>query len=77
MNERKLNLKTDSYIYGILAQGRNELKKYLEGKKITYKEAVLGKCYECNLGYADGKVSCEIPECPLFQYMPYKNKGWK
>tara|TARA_B100001964_G_scaffold244234_1_gene324883 strand:- start:415 stop:624 length:210 start_codon:yes stop_codon:yes gene_type:complete len=67
---------TDSFKYGITAQGRNELKKHLEGKKITYKQAVLGKCYECNLGYCDGKVSCEIPDCPLFQYMPYKKTGW-
>jgi hypothetical protein len=67
---------TESIRHGVTAKGRKELKKYLEGKKITYKEAVLGKCYECNLGYSDGKYSCEIPDCPLFTFMPYRKKGW-
>tara|TARA_B100000315_G_scaffold94826_1_gene87156 strand:+ start:9657 stop:9863 length:207 start_codon:yes stop_codon:yes gene_type:complete len=57
---------------GIKAQGRKELKKYLIGEKITFKQAVLAKCYECMCGYNDGKVSCEIPECPLYRFMPYK-----
>jgi|TARA_B100001964_G_scaffold190023_1_gene211900 hypothetical protein len=67
---------TDSIKHGVTAKGRQELKKHLKGKKITYKEAALGKCYECNLGYRDGKFSCEIPGCPLYPSMPYRNKGW-
>ncbi len=66
---------TDSIKYGVTAQGRNELKKHLDGGDLTFKQSVLAKCYECNLGYSDGKVSCEIQDCPLFQYMPYENRG--
>tara|TARA_B100001964_G_C13945583_1_gene470955 strand:+ start:103 stop:300 length:198 start_codon:yes stop_codon:yes gene_type:complete len=57
---------------GIKAQGRKELKKYLRGDKITFKQAVLAKCYECMCGYTDGKISCEIPNCPLYKFMPYQ-----
>ncbi len=69
-------IKVNCYTYGVKAQGRKELKKHLEGKKLTYKEADLGRCYFCMNGYSDGKVSCESHDCPLFQYMPYKNTGW-
>lgn len=63
---------SDSIKHGVTAQGRKELKKYLEGKKITYKQGALGKCYECNLGYSDGKCDCEIQSCPLYGFMPYR-----
>ena len=59
---------------GILAKGKKELLKYLEGKSLSRKEAIMAMCYECMGYYIDGKEDCEIPECPLFQYMPYSNK---
>ena len=58
--------------YGIQAQGKNQLKKHLDGKTLTRGQALLAKCYECMSGYVDGRVDCEIPDCPLYQYMPYK-----
>ena len=70
-------MKNDCLKYGVTAQGRKELKKHLEAKKLTHKEAGLGRCYFCMNGYSDGKVSCKSEVCPLFQYMPYKNKGWE
>lgn len=57
---------------GILARGRMELRKCLKGGKLTYKQAILAKCYDCMGYYIDGKTSCEIPECPLYPVMPYK-----
>ena len=39
----------------------------------SYKCAVLAKCYECMCEYADGRVDCEIKDCPLYRWMPYKN----
>ena len=33
--------------HGLTAQGKRELLKYLEGGKLTRKEAMLTKCYEC------------------------------
>jgi|TARA_B100002003_G_scaffold250422_1_gene289793 hypothetical protein len=69
-------MKTDSFTYGIKSQGRKEMKKHLEGEIFTFKQAVLAKCYHCMCGYTDGKVSCEIPECPLFPIMQYRGVGW-
>ena len=57
--------------YGLTAKGKRELLKYLEGEKLTRKEAMLAKCYECLNGYADGKVDCAIESCPLYPYMPF------
>ena len=59
-------------LYGITAIGRQALKKHNEGKKLTYKQAVLAKCYECMCGFVDGRLDCRIPDCPLHPYMPYK-----
>lgn len=54
-------------------RGRDELIQYLRGGRITHKQAVLAKCYEC-MGYcADGKVDCEIADCPLYLFNPYRN----
>ena len=57
--------------HGITAQGKTELLKYLGDGKVTRKEAMLAKCYECTNGYADGKVDCGIESCPLYPYMPF------
>jgi len=57
---------------GKRSRGKNVLIKYLEGGKLTYKQATQAKCYEC-MGYCiDGLLDCEIPDCPLYQFMPYK-----
>jgi hypothetical protein len=57
---------------GISARGRNELKRHLEGGKLTFKQAILAKCYDCMGFYVDGKADCAIPECPLYPVMPYR-----
>ena len=67
-------MKTNSYTYGVKAQGKKELGKHIKGEKLTFKMAVLAKCYFCMNGYSDGKISCEITECPLYRFMPYKNE---
>ena len=56
--------------------GRNELIAHLEDKHISRKEAMLAKCYECNEGYPDGEIDCEIPDCPLYSYNP-RGTAWK
>ena len=58
----------------VLAQGKKELERYLRGEKLTYKEAVLAKCYECMCGYLDGKLDCGIKDCPNYRFMPYRGK---
>ncbi len=61
----------------ISAKGRAELIKYRDGKKLSYKQSALAKCYECCGFYADGKLDCLIPDCPLYGCMPYRNKATK
>jgi len=34
-------------------------------------QAIRSKCYECTLGYADGKVDCGLSNCPLYQFHRY------
>ena len=58
---------------GIKARGGRELRKHLAGDKLTQRQMILAKCYDCMGCYADGKVDCGIPECPLYPIMPYKN----
>lgn len=62
--------------YGASAKGKKELIKYYAGQQLTAKGSIQGKCYECMNGYSDGKVDCEIPDCPLYPFMPYR-KGEK
>ena len=60
--------------YGIKAAGYKELKKYMSGKRLTRKEAMLAKCYDCCGGYIDGRIDCGCKGCPMYDYMPYKGK---
>ena len=57
------------------SKGGRDLLKYRnkEIKKLTPQRAIFSKCYECTNEYLDGRYDCEIPECPLYPYMPYKH----
>jgi len=58
--------------YGMYARGRSELIKYLEGKDITQKQAIMAKCYDCMGYYGDGRGEvCLVTRCPLYLFMPY------
>jgi len=57
---------------GLQAQGRKELIKHLNDERITVRQAVLAKCYDCMGYYSDGKIDCKLPECPNYMYMPYR-----
>jgi hypothetical protein len=56
---------------GLTAQGKSELVKYLEGSKLSFRQAIISKCYECMGYYIDGKVDCGLDDCPLYPIMPY------
>jgi hypothetical protein len=61
--------------YGKTALGKKEILKHLSGQRLTPKQAVLAKCYDCAGYYADGKVDCNMPQCSLQPFMPYnKNR---
>ncbi len=54
------------------ARGKAELLKHMAGKRLTQRGQIIAKCYECMCGYADGKRSCKMPDCPLYPSMPYR-----
>ena len=56
---------------GKRAKGKSELIKHLEGERLTYKQAVNAKCYECMCYCMDGLIDCTISRCPLYPFMPY------
>ena len=66
-----MNRIKDIETHGITAQGRRELLRYLNGKALTYKQAVKAKCYDCEGYYQDGRVKCEIKTCPLWPFNNY------
>jgi hypothetical protein len=61
--------------HGIYSKGRTNLIKYLEDKRLTQRQAILAKCCDCTGYHADGRIDCAMPDCPLYPYMPYKEKG--
>jgi hypothetical protein len=55
--------------------GRTYMIKYLEGGKLSAGQAIKAACFCCEGYYLDGKVDCELPDCPLYPFMQYnKNK---
>lgn len=64
--------------HGKAARGQKELIKHLSGERLTLKQAVNAHCYDCTGFYADGKMDCSMPHCPLHQFMFYnKNRAKK
>ena len=52
--------------------GRIDLIKHLEGKRITQRQAIRAKCYDCN---GMGELGeCDITTCPLIQFSPYSQE---
>jgi hypothetical protein len=55
---------------GVRRSGRTQLVKWLTGNRLTQREAIKAKCYDCNgMGEQD---TCDIEGCPLRPYSPYK-----
>ena len=67
-------LKNEITRNGKSAQGKKELLKHLDGKKLTLRQAVAAKCYDCGGYYQDGKIDCDLISCPLHPFMPYRIK---
>jgi len=63
---------------GIKAKGRKEMIAHLEGERLTPRQMILAKCYDCMGYYSDGRgVDCTVPACPLYPIMPYCIAGSK
>ena len=52
-------------------RGATQFRRYLNGENLTRMQAMLAKCCECMAYYVDGRISCVLPTCPLYPYMPY------
>ena len=58
---------------GKLKAGKIDLIKHLEGKRLVRSKAIRAKCFDCNgMGEQD---ECDIEECSLYPYSPYKIAG--
>ena len=55
--------------------GQTFLIKYLTGDKITRKQSMDARCYECQ-GMGDSD-KCEITQCPLFPYSKFNHSNRK
>lgn len=73
MNKRLKDIRQ----HGKTARGQKELLKHLSGQKLTFKQAIYARCYDCMNYFSDGKNDCKIPSCPLYPFMPYKEKEEK
>ncbi len=62
---------------GLLAAGKNELIKHLEGNRLTQKQAINAKCYDCMGYFIDGRADCLMPDCPLYPFMRYNPRKAK
>lgn len=58
-------------------RGARELAAYRSGKTITRAEAMRAMCYSCLGNAADGAIDCEIPDCPLYPWHPYRGRKVK
>ena len=58
--------------HGKTAKGKKELLKHLAGGKLTPKQAIHAKCFDCSGYFADGKHDCQMPKCSLYPYMTFK-----
>ena len=59
------------------ATGRKEYLRNRKGVKITFKQACLAKCFDCMGYYEDGRIDCQIENCPIYPFMPYRENRVK
>jgi hypothetical protein len=53
-------------------RGRKELLIHLDGERLTQKQAIIAKCYDCMGYYEDKDKDCGIEQCPLYPFMVYR-----
>ena len=59
---------------GLQAIGKANLLKHLDGGKLSRKEAMQAKCYDCMGYFIDGRADCQIKYCPMFDFRPFKDR---
>ena len=71
--ERMSSLRESVEDNGKLFRGRKELLMHLDGERLTQKQAIIAKCYDCMGYYGDEDKDCGIEQCPLYQFMVYRS----
>ena len=61
-----------SAMNGHRRQGKNEMVKHLQGVRLTQRQAIKAKCYDC-VGMGEDNI-CESDECAIHPYSPYRVK---
>jgi hypothetical protein len=51
-------------------KGKSVLIKHLNGERLTQRQAIQAKCYDCN-GMGESN-ECDIQTCSLYPYSPYR-----
>lgn len=59
------------------SRGKTLMIKFLKGERLSPSQAMKAQCFCCNGYYIDGLEDCEDHTCPIYPYMPYKNKKGK
>ena len=72
MDAKTIEILNDIEKYGRQSKGKRHLVRHLNGEKLTRKEAMDAACYDCMSYFVDGQVDCELPNCPMFGFRPYK-----
>lgn len=75
MNRDEILVSINSF--GVVAKGKKDLVNHLKGRRLTQQQAIRAKCYDCMGYFADGRVDCDTPSCPLYNFMPYNPKRTK
>ena len=68
---------SDILKHGKTAKGKKELIKYLEGGRLTPKQAIQAKCYDCLCYMVDGRQDCKMPKCSLYPFMTFNENKQK
>ena len=62
----------ETALMGKSSGGRTQYVRYLKGDRLTQRQAIIAKCYECMGYYVDGRRDCKMSDCPLYPFMPYR-----
>jgi hypothetical protein len=60
---------------GKCRSGQLHLLRYYEGTRLTQRQAIQAKCYDCN-GMGES-TECDIETCSLYPYSQFKVKNTK
>ena len=55
-------------------KGQRPYERFIKGEKLTRRQAMLAKCYECN-GFEESNADCLADNCPLYPYHAHRGKN--